>query len=708
MDRYARSILSAALCALLTSALAGCADGGNGGDATAPTVSYVSPADGSTDVSVNIQVSATFSEEMDPSSITASTFSLADQGGGPVSGTVGYVGAAGAMFTPSFPLNYGTTYSATITSGVSDQAGNPMAGDYTWSFTTVELPGASAPTVVSTSPYSGATDVAPNAAISAVFSEEMDPASVNASTFFLTDQFGVSVDGVVSYSGTTAVFTPTSGLHYAEQYFAHITTGVADLAGNVMMDAYAWSFMTGDAPDTAAPTVSSNTPAHTETNVALDAVITATFSEAMDPGTITASTFTVVDQYGAQVSGTYSYSDLIATFTPSAPLEYSTLYTATVTTGVEDLAGNPLAGDYAWSFTTVSTLAGISAIGAGKNHTLAINGSDGTVWAWGSNGYGQLGDGGQSDSTAPTQVSGLTGVAVVAGGTDHSIAVKADGTVWAWGYNGSGQLGDGTTTNRYTPVQVSGIDGVTAIAAGNSHSLALKSDGTVWAWGYNFYGQLGDGTTTSSSTPVQVSGLGSVVGIAAGKYHSLALNSDGTVWAWGWNFWNQLGDGTTTTRYTPVQVSGIDGVALIAGGALHSLALKPDGTVWAWGWNNFGELGDGVGTAGSNVAIQVNGISNAAAIAAGAHHSIANKSDGTVWGWGQNASGELGNGTTTNTTTPVQASGINGAISVAAGWDHTIALMSDGTVWAWGYNNHGQVGNGTMSNSSSPVQVLTP
>jgi uncharacterized repeat protein (TIGR02543 family) len=180
----------------------------------------------------------------------------------------------------------------------------------------------------------------------------------------------------------------------------------------------------------------------------------------------------------------------------------------------------------------------------------------------------------------------------IAGGGYHTVALKSDGTVWAWGYNRSGQLGDNTTTNRWTPVQVSGLTGVTAIAGGGYHTVALKSDGTVWAWGYNEYGQLGDNTQTQRLTPVQVSGLTGVTAIAGGKYHSVAIKSDGTVWAWGSNSGGQIGDGTTTSRSIPVPVSVLTGVTAIAGGGYHSVAIKSDGTVWAWGLNLNGALGD--------------------------------------------------------------------------------------------------------------------
>ena len=320
---------------------------------------------------------------------------------------------------------------------------------------------------------------------------------------------------------------------------------------------------------------------------------------------------------------------------------------------------------------------------AGYFHSLALK-SDGTVWAWGLNWYGQLGDGSPNSSATPVPVSSLTGVIALAAGEQHSLALKSDGTVWAWGWNFYGQLGDGSTTNRKIPVQVSGLSGVIALAAGEQHSLALKSDGTVWAWGQNWNGQLGDGSTTNRSTPVQVSGLTGAIALAAGGAHSLALKSDGTVWAWGANDYGQPGDGSTTySRSTPVQVSGLTGVIALAAGGTHSLALKSDGTVWAWGHNDYGQLGDG-STTNRSTPVQVNGLTGVIALAAGEQHSLALKSDGTVWAWGWNWYGQLGDGTWLDRSTPVQVSGVTGVIALAAGYNDSLALKSDGSVWIWG------------------------
>jgi len=351
--------------------------------------------------------------------------------------------------------------------------------------------------------------------------------------------------------------------------------------------------------------------------------------------------------------------------------------------------------------------------------------AQGRVSAWGFNYNGQLGNG--TYSTIPRYgiytagtVSGLVARAI-AGGYNYSLALKGGGTVWSWGGNPYGELGDGTNTTSDTPVQVSGLSGVATIAGGYFHSLALKSDGTVWTWGYNSFGELGNGTYRNSNTPVQVSGLSGVMAIAGGGFHSLALKSDGTVWAWGNNGEAELGNGTYTTiapygSAKPVQVLGpggvgyLTGVTAIAAGGDHSLALKSDGTVWAWGNNGEGELGNGT-NATSSAPVQVLGsggegyLAGVTAIAAGGFHSLALKGDGTVWAWGLNYSGQLGNGRNTASNTPVQVNWISGVTAVAGGVLHSLALTTDGMVWAWGYNSFGELGNETYQDSNTPVQV---
>jgi alpha-tubulin suppressor-like RCC1 family protein len=321
-------------------------------------------------------------------------------------------------------------------------------------------------------------------------------------------------------------------------------------------------------------------------------------------------------------------------------------------------------------------------------------------------------------------VVGITGVIALAGGAEHSLALKSDGTVWAWGNDGWGQLGTPANpySSSYVPVQVSGLNSVKAIAAGWAHSLALASDGTVWAWGYNYYGQTGTGTSGNNVlTPTRVAGLSGVVAIAAGNgsFSSLALKGDGTVWAWGYDGLGQLGNGTSdeNPHPTPVKVTAIAGVSSIGAGSEHALAVRSDGTVWAWGDNSLGQLGAKTTTtcstyhyACSRTPVQVKGLLGATAVAGGGNFSLAIKSDQTAWGWGDNGYGQLGNGKTTlfgGVSTPVQVKGLTGVVAIAAGASHSLAIKSDGTAWAWGYNGYGQVGNGTFSSSSVPVPVTS-
>ena len=333
-----------------------------------------------------------------------------------------------------------------------------------------------------------------------------------------------------------------------------------------------------------------------------------------------------------------------------------------------------------------------SRLAAGDVHSMYVS-NDGNLWAWGSNYYGQLGDGTTTNRTMPVQI--LPGVAAIAAGNYHSLALKNDGSLWAWGSNDSGQLGDGTTTNRTTPFQI--LTGITtAVAAGSSHTLALQTDGSLWAWGNNGNYQLGDGTRTDSSWPKQI--LTGVVDIAAGFYHSLALKTDGSLWAWGSNNSGQLGGGTNTYSSTPKQI--LTGVAAISAGSMHSLAIKTDGSLWAWGYNSYGQLGDGTTTDSSTPKQILTGV---AAISAGNMHSLALKNDGSLWAWGRNQYGQLGDGTTMNRTTPFQI--LTGVTAMAAGGGHSLALKNDGSLWAWGRNDQGQLGDGTTTARLSPFLV---
>ncbi len=363
----------------------GCSGESNTLDTTSPTVSSTTPANNTTGVAINSAMSATFSEAMDSSTITADTFTLTSPAG-VITGAVNYSGTT-ATFTPSSNLAYNTVYTVKITTGVKDLAGNSLAVDYVWSFTTGQAPDTTAPTVSLTNPTNNATGVTINSAIGAAFSEAMDPLTITTATFTLTGPTGTVV-GLVNYSDTTATFTPLANLDYDTTYTATIITGAKDLAGNALAANYTWSFTTGPAPDTTPPTVLSTIPSNGVTGIVLNTVISANFSEALDPLTITTATFTLTGPIGA-VAGTVNYNGTTATFTPAANLEYNTTYTATITTGVKDLSGNVLNLEYVWRFTTQDRgkawdTAALIENNPGSAHSpdLAVNSNGNAVAVW--------------------------------------------------------------------------------------------------------------------------------------------------------------------------------------------------------------------------------------------------------------------------------------------------------------------------------------
>jgi Regulator of chromosome condensation (RCC1) repeat/IPT/TIG domain len=305
-------------------------------------------------------------------------------------------------------------------------------------------------------------------------------------------------------------------------------------------------------------------------------------------------------------------------------------------------------------------------------------------------------------------VSGLKFVSAVSAGGRHSLALRADGSVLAWGYGGFGQLGNGANGESDVPVAVSGLSGAKAISAGGNHSLALLKNGTVMAWGLNESGQLGTGDHENSNVPVAVKGLTNVTAISAGANHSLALLKNGTVMAWGENESGQLGTGNLASSDVPVAVKNLTGVSAISAGGEFSVALLGTGGVKAWGDNVFGQLGSpGLEESFSDKPVTVEGLSGVTAIDAGTNHTLALLGGGTVMAWGEDAYGELGNGTIKNhEEKPVAVSGLSGVQEISAGGGDSAALLSSGSIMTWGINQRGTLGNGvTGSPSSVPVAV---
>lgn len=352
--------------------------------------------------------------------------------------------------------------------------------------------------------------------------------------------------------------------------------------------------------------------------------------------------------------------------------------------------------------------AAVPAIAAGDFHTIALK-SDGTLWSWGNNWKGQLGDGTITGRYAPAQIGTTTNWSAVAAGYLYTIALKSDGTLWAWGDNSHGQLGIGSidADAHSTPVQI-GIDtNWKAVTTGGYHAIALKNDGTLWAWGNNYSGQLGNGLTTSIKTPVQIGADTNWAAVEAGFSYTIALKNDGTLWAWGDNGRGQLCDGSIIERHAPIQVGFDTTWTTMAAEERHTIAMKNDGTLWACGDNQNGQLG--IGSTDHNVhstPIQIGTDTTWTTVAAGASHSIAQKTDGTMWAWGDNWGGQLGDDTITERHAPVKIGANTSWTTVAARDSHTFALKNDGTLWAWGYNSDGQLGDGTVIERHAPVQIM--
>ncbi len=391
-------------------------------------------------------------------------------------------------------------------------------------------------------------------------------------------------------------------------------------------------------------------------------------------------------------------------------------------------------------------LSGVTQLSAGSYYTCAVSG--GNAYCWGSGTDGVLGQGDAASYYSPAKVKGefgtgfLTGASEVSAKESHTCARLSGGTVWCWGWNGSGDLGNDSTVDSWTPVQVKGVGGsglltgATHVSVGGEHSCALLSGGVV-CWGNDNYGELGNDSASSSLVPVQVKGTGgtgtlaNVTQLSAGFTHNCTLLSDHSVKCWGNNFGSQLGNGKIGHSTAPVSVAGLTGASHLSAGFEHACAIRSsDGTVWCWGHNSAGQLGNGTFT-DSSTPVEVEGVGGSSfltgvtQVSAGGMHTCALKSsDGTVYCWGDNYYGELGNNTTNTTagvTTPVRvgattATGtppspvLNNVIQISAGGSHTCALISGGTVDCWGYNYYGELGHGDsggLANHSLPVLVYS-
>lgn len=335
------------------------------------------------------------------------------------------------------------------------------------------------------------------------------------------------------------------------------------------------------------------------------------------------------------------------------------------------------------------------------------------LWAWGlntSNGY--VGDGTAIARSSPVQIGALTDWTSVSTNSDTgwSLSRKTDGTIWSWGSNSYGRLGDGTVVAKNSPIQIGALTDWASINAGYWSANAVKTDGSLWTWGRGQYGRLGLGNLTNYSSPVQVGALTDWSVMNGGQHHILAIKTDGTLWVWGNNGDGRLGLGSglvSGSKSSPVQVGALSDWASISGGNQHSLAVKTDGSLWAWGTNStaYPVLGDGTVIAKSSP-IQIGSLTDWASVSAGGGKSHAIKTDGSLWSWGRGVGGRLALGNTTSYSSPVQVGALLDWSTVdGAGSERGAAFKTDGTIWTWGSGGSGVLGHGNTTNYSSPVQV---
>jgi alpha-tubulin suppressor-like RCC1 family protein len=337
-----------------------------------------------------------------------------------------------------------------------------------------------------------------------------------------------------------------------------------------------------------------------------------------------------------------------------------------------------------------------------------------TAQAWGDNSAGELGNGTFTQEDSPVAVGNLSGVKAISTGGRDNLALLASGTVMSWGDDAFGQLGNGTASasnDAQLPVAVTGVTTAVQVSTSGEHALALLANGTVVAWGDNNNGQLGNGTTTDSDVPVAVKGLTKVKAVSAGYLFSVAVLTNGTVVAWGYNGNGQLGNGTYNNSNVPVAVTGVTGASAVAAGGQFAVALLSNGTAMAWGDNEAGQLGSGNENSGSSdVPVAVDGLTGATQISAGNEFALAVVAGGTVMGWGDNEFNELAQpngfpGGISNSDVPIDIPGVGASSAVAAGGLFGTALLTNGTVLGWGDNAFGQLGNGTTNQQVTPAAV---
>jgi len=353
--------------------------------------------------------------------------------------------------------------------------------------------------------------------------------------------------------------------------------------------------------------------------------------------------------------------------------------------------------------TEIPSLSGFVKLSAGDGTSVGIT-SAGRAYTWGDNRDEMLGVSSDEVISVPSMID-LSSVEDVALGSDHASARRSSGRVYSWGRNNRGQLGDDDTRDSVDPVRSVGLTGIVEVDAGTQFGLALDDQGYVYAWGYGRYGQLGNGDTINESYPTEITNLTDISGIAAGRRHGAAFDASGRTWTWGYNNHGQLGDGTFDNSLDAYQVSYPRRVKQIEAGDYFTAALDRYGEVWTWGYNNHGQLGYGKTTLEYEEADSIPSFSNVKKIAAGSDFCLALKEDGTVWGWGNNNSYQMGRNVDRDYTSPVQIKGLSNIVDIIAGSTHSFAIDGNGKVYGWGSNRYSQLGIPRVLESLTPMKA---
>ena len=342
-------------------------------------------------------------------------------------------------------------------------------------------------------------------------------------------------------------------------------------------------------------------------------------------------------------------------------------------------------------------------ISAGYQHTLAIK-QDGTLWAWGKNTNSQLGDGTTVNKSIPTQIGTDNNWVSVSGSWTHSVGIKADGTLWGWGFSNFATTGAPGLVTLSTPTQLGTDSNWSSVYTSSGSTFAIKTNGTLWSWGNDNFGKLGKGPSGNPNVISQV-GTATWISISGGDNHTVGVQTNGTLWVWGSGADGKLGLSSFTNYSVPTQVGSETNWSKVSAGTDHTVAIKTNGTLWAWGKNDVGQLGSGSLASPIIFPIQIGAETTWSIIESGDYHNLAIKTNGTLWAWGNNFGGQLGNGNTTLSASPIQVGTLVNWSKISAGYEHSLGFKSDNSLNAWGYNIDGRLGDGTTTNRLTPTVV---